>query len=133
MLTPDEPRPDEETWQDGLYELSAESRAAIRLFVHGAVCSWVVNRRGQPFGVRELVGWPKDGWTDTPLRVLLDPTQDRSDFHEAFTLQPILREVLRADPRAFDSSLTRLFGGYRWQETLYLWVDTSAAVDVEGK
>lgn len=93
-------------------------RALIRAFMQGAVYSWVKNRPGESFAVRDLVGGLNNDWNGTPLQVLYDKHIDAGkNDEEAFEaaakdLGWIVKSLLSEDRRIFEVEKLDLVNTY---------------------
>lgn len=93
-------------------------RGLIRAFMQGAVYSWVKNRPGEPFAVRDLVGGLNNDWNGTLLQVLYDRHVDAGrNAEEAFEaaakdLGWIVKTLLSEDRRTFEVEKSGLVNTY---------------------
>lgn len=95
-------------------------RIAIKAFLQGAVYSWVKNRSGEPFAVRDLVGGDNRNWEGTPLQELFNKhigqgksTEDAAEA-AARDLGWLIKTVLAEDKRTFEVAKAGLVSHYRW-------------------
>jgi hypothetical protein len=93
-------------------------RELIRAFMQGAVYSWVKNRPGEYFAVRDLVGGLNNNWNGTPLQVLYDRHINAGkNAEEAFEsaakdLGWIVKTLLSEDRRTFEWEKSGLVNTY---------------------
>jgi hypothetical protein len=93
-------------------------RELIRAFMQGAVYSWVKNRPGEWFAVRDLVGGLNNDWNGTPLQVLFDRHVDTGKNDEqafdaaAIDLGWIVKTLLSEDRRIFEVEKRDLVNAY---------------------
>lgn len=92
----------------------------VRAFMQGAIYSWLKNRKGEPFAVRDLVGGDNADWNGTCLQALFDEHSLRGkSADEAFSaaaqdLGWIVKTLLHDDKRSFAVDQTELINYYRW-------------------
>ena len=102
------------------YGISDIEKELIRAFMQGAVYSWVKNRAGEPFAVRDLVGGENYDWNGTPLQVLHDKhITAGKNSEEAFEaaakdLGWIVKSLLSEDSRTFEVEKSGLVNTYCW-------------------
>lgn len=94
------------------------NRELIKAFMQGAVYSWVKNRPGESFAVRDLVGGLNNDWSGTPLQVLYDRHIDAGKADEdafdaaAKDLGWIVKTLLSEDRRTFEVEKSGLVNTY---------------------
>lgn len=100
--------------------ITDEQALLIRVFLQGAVYSWVKNRKDEQFAARDLVGGDNFEWSGTPLIVLfekhvaLDKDDDSAIAAAAKDLGWLLKRVLHEDKRHFVAGRSGLTAGYTW-------------------
>lgn len=100
--------------------ISEEQSSLIKSFLQGAVYSWVKNRKGEKFAVRDLVGGDNFEWEGTPLIVLYKKHENlgkdsASAINDAAKdLGWLLKSVLDEDKRHFTVGRSGLTAGYKW-------------------
>ena len=97
--------------------ISDEQEAAVRHFLQGAVYSWCKNRPGEWFSLRDLMGGDNYFWQGTPMIALYSK-------HHATSGDPVrqagqdggwlLKAVIRADQRRFETREEHMNREYRW-------------------
>jgi len=98
--------------------IDGTQRELIRAFMQGAVYSWVKNRPGEPFAVRDLMGGLNNDWNGTPLQVLYDRYIDMGrNADEAFEAAAkdigwITKTLLSEDRRIFEVEKSGLVNTY---------------------
>lgn len=96
------------------------SKTLIKAFMQGAIYSWVKNRMGEPFAVRDLVGGENFDWDETPLIVLYEKhiRQGKDNISAikaaARDLGWLVKSVLAEDKRTFLAGKVGLVNSYRW-------------------
>lgn len=92
----------------------------MRTYLQGAVYSWVKNRSGEWFAVRNLVGGDNFEWQGTPLYPLFEKHVSLGkDNNNAITAAAkdagwVLKRVLADDKRHFEVGRSGLTAAYRW-------------------
>lgn len=92
----------------------------MRTYLQGAVYSWVKNRSGEWFAVRDLVGGGNFEWQGTPLYPLFEKHlslgKDNNDSITAAAKDAgwLLKRVLDDDKRHFEVGRSGLTAAYRW-------------------
>ena len=104
-------------------EISDLEKQLIKAFMQGAVYSWVKNRKGEPFAIRNLVGGENTDWSNTPLNVLwekhikLGKEGDDASEAAAKDLGWLTKSMLSEDKRVFEVEKAGMVNTYRWLET----------------
>ena len=99
--------------------LSPDELALIRAFIQGAVYSWVKNRKGEWFALRDLVGGENFDWGGTPLQPLYDKhiaagkSEKEAMEAAAIDIGWIAKSVLEEDRRTFSVDAGYV-NKYRW-------------------
>jgi hypothetical protein len=102
--------------------ISVDQKALIKAYLQGSVYSWIKNRKGEQFAVRNLVGGENTDWAGTPLQVLYDKHadggKDDNDAVEAAAKDVgwLLKTVLDQDKRTFSLGKSGLVNAYCWVE-----------------
>jgi len=89
----------------------------ICAFLQGAVYCWCKNRRDEWFALRDLMGGDNFFWRGTPLIVLWDKHNGRAADplkEAAKDAGWLLKKVIDADRRTFESREEGLVKQYRW-------------------
>ena len=100
--------------------ISETDTALIKAYMQGAVYSWVKNRNGKAFAVRDLVGGENFEWRGTPLYVLYQKhiaagkDSDSAVKAAARDLGWLVKTVLAEDKRTFVAGKGGLVSTYRW-------------------
>jgi hypothetical protein len=108
-----------------VHGVTPEKKYLIKAFMQGAVYSWVKNRMGDQFTVRDLVGGENYNWEGTPLQVLYDRHVESGKDHDAAVLAAAIdlgrltKIVLHEDRRHFKNDKV---GGKHGETNSYLWV-----------
>lgn len=93
----------------------------VRAYLQGAVYSWVKNRSGEWFAVRDLVGGENTDWAGTPLQRLYDRhlesgrTEEEAFEAAAKDVGWIMKRLLAEDSRVFEFDNSQYANMYRWQ------------------
>lgn len=88
--------------------------------MQGAVYSWVKNRSGEWFAVRDLMGGENFSWEGTPLQVLYEKHIDGGKDHDgaiegaARDLGWLVKTMLHEDRRTFEVDHPDIVAKYRW-------------------
>ena len=89
-------------------------------FLQGAVYSWIKNRKGEVFALRDLMGGEHFDWDGTPLYCLYQKHTDIGKDNEAAIVEAgkdagwILKSVLFEDKYIFESCDKGMARGYKW-------------------
>ena len=100
--------------------VASDQMMLIRAFIQGAVYSWVKNRKGEWFAVRDLAGGENFDWNGTPLQTLFDKHvkggKPPTDAIEAAgrDIGWITKSVLSEDKRTFEADNSGYVSQYRW-------------------
>jgi hypothetical protein len=92
----------------------------IRDFLQGAIYCWCKNRKGEWFSLRDLMGGDNYFWQGTPL-LSLYIKQERAGVPDQAAIEQagkeggwILKSVISADIRTFETQKEELIRKYRW-------------------
>lgn len=97
--------------------LSEAERARVRDFLQGAVYCWCKNRPREWFALRDLMGGDNFFWQGTPMMALWDKHNGSSAdplTEAAKDAGWLLKEVIIADRRTFETRTEALVRHYRW-------------------
>lgn len=103
-----------------VHGISDIHKSLIKAFMQGAVYSWVKNRTGDSFAVRDLMGGENFDWRGTPLinlyekHITTGKDNDSAIEAAAKDLGWLLKSVLSEDKRTFVFEKLALVNTYRW-------------------
>lgn len=106
-----------------VHGLTVVDKQLIEAFMQGAIYSWVKNRKGEWFAVRDLVGGENTDWSGTPLQQLYDKhitagkSSDAAHDAAAHDIGWIVKSILANDKRVFENDNTGFVSSYRWIES----------------
>lgn len=106
----------------GVNGLTQEDLSNVKTFLQGAVYTWVKNRRGEWFSIRDLMGGTNFSWKDTPLQSLYDKHIAWGKDHESAIKSAgkdagkLLKRVLQDDNRQFETRKAFFTTEYKWIE-----------------
>jgi hypothetical protein len=105
-----------------VHGIDNNQKTLIKAYMQGAIYSWVKNRKGESFAVRDLVGGENYNWEGTPLFVLwekqikLGKKGDDATTDAAKDLGWLTKTVLAEDKRTFMVEKAGMVNSYRWME-----------------
>jgi hypothetical protein len=100
--------------------ISDEEARLIKAFMQGTIYSWIKNRKGEWFAVRDLMGGENFEWQGTPLYVLYLKHKNAGKDEEAsikgaaIDLGWLVKSVLAEDKRTFESDEQGQVKVYKW-------------------
>lgn len=104
--------------------LNLTEKDLIICFMQGAIYSWVKNRKGEWFAVRDLVGGDNYYWEGTPLEKLwlkqtklLGKTGNKAIKGAAKDLGWLTKQLIHDNKRTFETKKSGLVRVYRWTGT----------------
>lgn len=97
--------------------ISGSAQLAIRLFLQSAVYCWCKNRPKEWFSLRDLMGGENYYWEGTPMIALYRKHEATSSDAVKSAGQDggwLLKSVIDADSRAFETREANMIREYRW-------------------
>lgn len=99
-----------------VHGISESAAQRIHDFLQGAVYSWCKNRKGEWFGLRDLVGGDNLEWQGTPLIPLYELHEGEEGAIQSAgkACGWLLKSVIAKDGRRFETRKAELTRQYRW-------------------
>ena len=100
--------------------ITDEQKRRISDFLQGAVYTWCKNRKDEWFSLRDLMGGDNYYWEGTPLIPLYEKHVAAPDAVERAGKDGgwLLKKMIDADTRKFETKKEELIRKYRWVPTL---------------
>jgi hypothetical protein len=100
--------------------ITAEEKKSIEIYLLGCVYAWCNNHKSEWFSARDFLGRDNYNWNGTPLQPLYDKHFAKGKRDEACVKAAgkdsgwILKKVIAADTRKFETKIAQRIRQYRW-------------------
>lgn len=100
--------------------IGQDQKQRIVDFLQGAVYCWCKNRKNEWFSMRDLMGGDNYYWQGTPLLPLYEKHENKGKDWESSVKDAgkdsgwLLKSVISADKRTFETKKEELIRKYRW-------------------